>query len=252
MPKKVNHLPKIADRIFAHPDREEILGKLVAEVSSDDISEWLCAKYSDNEKTFRFTIKDIDIFRENYFDFYQKMKNDISIVKSNSSVDNALKQEIQGTPQYHKLLEKYVGNEVDIKISAKKMVAAIEIRAAQVFDQIQEDPSNTRGDRILIEWLNLLVSILEKFDNIINGNPENINIQNNINIHIVDKHINVIYESIKDILATLDYDKSLQFIDIFHDKMKAIKASEKEASSQDERIEDAKLLDQFITNKLES
>ena len=58
------------------------------------------------------------------------------------------------------------GKEVDIKSMITNMIVAIESRAAQVFDTIQEDPRNMRTDRILIEWFDTLGNILEKYHNV--------------------------------------------------------------------------------------
>lgn len=249
---KQNNLSKIASKIYNHCDKDEIMVKLISNVSSEDISEWLCSKYADNEKQFRFSKKEIDQFRDNYLDFYSIIKDDVGKVKSNLTTSEELRQEIQGSAQYHKALEKYVDGEVDIKVIVKKMVANIENRASQVFDQIQDDPMNTKIDRVLIEWFNTLISLLEKYDPILNGSPDQINIQNNINIQVVDDHINVVYNIIKEILSKLDYDTSILFIEMFNEEMSKIKSTQdKPVLPQEIRISDANKLSASIAAKLD-
>ena len=94
-----------------------------------------------------------------------------------------------------------------------------------MFDIIQEDPQNFRNDRVLIGSFNTLAGILEKYDTILNGSPDQINIQNNINVQVFDEHISVIYNVIKEILSKLDYDTSILFMDMFNDEMKKLKHS---------------------------
>jgi hypothetical protein len=244
----------IAKVVIEHPDKDEIITKLLSNVSVSDIHEWLEAKYVNvNENKFVLSEKVISTFQKDYLDMYSIIRDDVAKTKSNKiTAEEELKQEIQGSPTYHKILEQYANNEVDIKIIVKKLVATIETRAAQVFDQIQDDPLNNRGDRILIEWFNTLITVLEKYDTILNGNPDQINIQNNINIQIVDEHINVVYNIIKEILAKLDYDTSLLFIDMFNEEMKKLEPlKEKVIIPQQERIKEAKILNEVIAGKLE-
>lgn len=226
MPPK-NDSNKIVEKILSHPDKDEILVKLIGNIPSSEINEWLEAKYQVvNERKFVLSKKEIDLFRDKYLDIYSIIKDDLAKTKSNISAVDELQLEIQGSQHYHKALEKYIDTEIDIKTIVRKLVINIETRASQIFDILQNDPENFRNDRVLIEWFNTLTTLLEKYDTILNGNPDQINIQNNINIQVVDNHINVVYNLIKDILYKLDYDTSLLFIEMFNEAMKKLKTDE--------------------------
>lgn len=242
----------IAIQILEHPDKDEVISKLLSGISIPDIHEWLEAKYTNvGESKFVLSNKTISTFQKDYLDFYSKVKEDASKTKTNLTAEEELRLEVQGSPQYHKSLAQYVNSEIDVKVIVKKLVANMEIRAAQVFDQIQEDPRNVKMDRTLIEWFNALTVILEKYDTILTGTPEQINIQNNINIQVVDQHINVVYNVIKEILSKLDYDTSLLFIEMFNDEMKKLKSEEKMIVPVDTRLNEARVLNEVISTKLE-
>jgi hypothetical protein len=249
MAKKSNPIAKIAEKVIHHPDKSEIISKIAIGQPSIDIEEWIKSKYDElNEKQFILSKKDIDTFRDNYFDFYQTISNDLSVVSNNRSTELQLQDDVQGSPAYHRALEKYLDNEIDIKAMAKKMVVNVEARISQMFDIIQEDPRNFKADRTLIEYFNSLAAMLEKYDAILNGSPEQINIQNNINIQVVDKHINVVYDIIREILEKLDYDTSLLFIEMFNERMKSIKSVD-ELLNQEDRLQEAKILSETTTIK---
>lgn len=243
----------IAIQILSHPDKDEIISKLISGAPSADIHEWLEAKYTnDGEQKFVISTKSILLFQKDYLDFYTIIKEDLSKTKiQKMSPEEELKMEIQGNPSYHKSLEQYLNSEVDIKIIAKRLAAAVEARAAQVFDLIQEDPRNIKMDRTLIEWFNTLLMITEKFETIQTGTADQINIQNNINIQVVDSHINVVYNIIKDILAKLDYDTSLLFIDMFKEEMQKLKDATGELAPVEDRLSEAKLIENSVAIKLE-
>jgi hypothetical protein len=243
----------LALKILEHPDKDEIITKLLSAVSVSDIHEWLESKYTnDGEKKFVLSSKVISTFQKDYLDIYNIIREDIAKTKTNLSSEEELKLEIQGSPVYHRALEQYANSEVDIKVIVKRVVAAIEVRASQVFDQIQEDPRNIKMDRTLIEWFNTLTMLLEKYDTILNGNPEQVNIQNNINIQVVDDHINVVYNVIKEILSKLDYDTSLLFIEMFNEEMQKFKGGRAEAAISPEiRLAEVKNINESVIAKLE-
>jgi len=244
----------VALKILEHPDKDEIISKLVSRVSISDIHEWLESKYINvGEEKFVLSTKVLTSFQKDYLDVYNLIREDLTKTKiQRLSPEEELKLDVQGNPQYRKSLEKYLDNELDIKIMTKRALAAMESRIEQMFDMIQDDPANIKIDRTLIEWFNTLISLLEKYDTIQNGNLEQINIQNNINIQILDEHINVVYKVIKDILSRLDYDTSLAFIDMFNEEMQKIKPMlEKEVLPVEVRLTEASLMSQTISAKLE-
>jgi hypothetical protein len=238
----------VASKILEHPDKDEIIAKLVAGVAVSDIHEWLESKYeSVGEKKFALSAKIITTFQKDYLDFYNTIREDLMKTKQMSASDT-LTNEVQGSVAYKKALETYLNSEIDIKLMVKQALAAIEFRTAQVFDQIQEDPTNVRIDRTLIEWFNTLSVLMEKYDGIQNGTLEQVNITNNINIQVIDKHINVIYDIIKEILARLDYDTSLMFIDMFNEAMAKLELPE--VASVENRLVEAKLISDEAADKL--
>lgn len=64
-------MKNIAKIILDHPDKDEIIAKLVSGVSVADIHEWLDSKYeSVGEKKFALSVKVIGSFQKDYLDFY--------------------------------------------------------------------------------------------------------------------------------------------------------------------------------------
>src|SRR5271170_2972090 len=108
----------IALKILEHPDKDEIITKLLSSVPVADIHEWLEGKYFDvGEKKFVLSDKVISTFQKEYLDIYSIIKDDIAKTKNNKlTAEEELRQEIQGTPRYHKALEQGIDNEIDIKI----------------------------------------------------------------------------------------------------------------------------------------
>jgi hypothetical protein len=239
-------------KILEHPDKEEIISKLLIGISSSDVYEWLKAKYTNpGESKFVLSDKSIKSFQDNYLDLYTHIKEDVLKTKQNQfSPEEQLQLSIKNNKVYKDKMIELAGKEVDIKSMIANMIAAIETRAAQVFDTIQEDPRNMRTDRILIEWFDLLGNVLEKYHKLVNGAPDQV-IQHNVTLQVVDQHINVFYETIREVLSQMDIETSLYFMEVFNEKMSRLKApTDKPTPTADMRLAEAKIINENINNKL--
>ncbi len=241
----------VAKAVLSHPDKDEIITKLVSEISEEDIADWLKAKYN-GQKQLIITKKNLSIFKDEYLDIYSTIREDLLKTQFNLAVapEDAL-EEVQGNEAYKKKLLDIADKELDIKVVTKRLVISIEHRAEQVFDHIQRDPRNIKMDRTLIEWFTLLLSTLEKFDLVSNGNPEHVTIQNNINVQLVDNHINMVYSVIKEILGQLDYETSLLFTELFTKKLSELKADGGVILPTEQRLEAAYSVESQIKDKLD-
>jgi len=239
-------------KILEHPDKDEIISKILIGISPEDINEWLSIKYSAvSEAKFVLPIKTIKNFKDNYADVYDHIKQDIlkSVQNKNLSPGEQLELSVKGNKYYKQKMMNLVDNEIDIKKTITNMIIAIESRAAQVFDKIQEDPENVKTDRILIEWFDTLGATLEKYHKIVNQAPDQI-IQHNVALQAVDQHILVFYQALKEVLADMDVEASLKFMDIFNQKMSKLSFQEEKLLPTETRLVQATMISENINKKL--
>jgi hypothetical protein len=242
----------LAKKILEHPDKDEIVSKLVAGSTSAEVSEWLKGKYvNPGETRFALSADALNKFSDGYLDFYLQIRDDVIKTKENKPIERQLRDSIKNNKSYKERLNEIVGTEVDIKKTIRQLIVMIEARAEQVFDEIQNDPSEFRGDNILINWFNTLLAALEKGNKLLNDAPDQV-IQHNVTVQVVDQHVNVFYEAIKETLETLDYESSLKFMEMFNQKMLLVKATEEvRPATADVRLAEAKLLSEKFTNKMD-
>jgi hypothetical protein len=68
---------------------------------------------------------------------------------------------------------------------------------------------------------------------------------------VVDQHINVFYETIREVLSQMDIETSLYFMEVFNEKMSRLKApTDKPTPTADMRLAEAKIINENINNKL--
>lgn len=242
------------NKLLNHPDKDEIISKIVIGVTEKDISEWLSAKYTNEaEKKFILDHKYLITFHKKYLNIYQHIRDDLIKTKEIiSSPDQNIELSIKGNTAYKNKMLELAGKEVDIKQMITNVLLAIETRASQLFDEIQLDPRNinTRHDRMLKEWFDTLGSMIEKYHKLVNNAPDKI-VQHNVTLQVVDQHITVFHDVIKEILSQMDVEASLYFIEMFNAKMSKLKESQADKLLPTEtRLAEAKILNETIANKL--
>jgi len=240
-------------KILEHPDRDEIISKLVIGIPPKDIYEFLSVKYTNvSEQKFVIAEKSIKSFQDNYLDIYNTIYEDLAKVRSAGSVEEKLELAIKNNPAYRNVMLQTANSELDIRKMITNLCVAIETRLAQVFDEIQEDPRNinTRVDRLLIDYTEVLGNILEKYYKFTEA-PVNQVVQHNVTLQVVDQHISVFHDVIREVLSQMDLETSLYFMEVFNEKMTKLKApTEKDIPNTEVRLAEAKLLNETIHKKL--
>lgn len=241
-------------KILEHPDKDEIISKLIIGISSKDVYDWLKAKYTNvSESKFVISEKSIKSFQENYLDIYNLIQEDIAKSKLavNSSTEDQLELSVQNNTTYKSKMLELADKEIDVRKIISNLCIAIETRLAQVFDEIQEDPRNinTRVDRLLIEYADSLANILEKYYKFTETPADQI-VQHNVTLQVVDQHISVFHDVIKEVLSQMDLETSLYFMEVFNQKMEKLKAPDKEYINTDMKLAEAKLLNETINKRI--
>jgi hypothetical protein len=241
-------------KILEHPDKEELISKLIIGISPKDINEWLKYKYTNvSESKFVLSEKSIKTFQDTYLDVYNIIQEDLIKTKSAIAVskEDELQLTVQNLPAYKNVMLKTANEELDIRRIVKNLCIAVETRLSQVFDEIQEDPRNinTKIDRLLIEYAEVLGNILEKYYKFTEAPSEQI-VHHNVTLQVVDQHISVFHDVIKDVLSQMDLETSLYFMEVFNEKMAKLKMPDKEAPNSEMRLAEAKLLNETINKKI--
>lgn len=242
-------------KILEHPDKDELIAKLVLDYSPKEIHEWLAGKYTNvSEAKFVIAEKSIKVFKQNYLDVYSMIREDMLNTKQAvaTSTESQLELAVKGNSTYKSKMLELAGKEIDVRSMVAQLCLAIETRLSQVFDEIQEDPRNinTKIDRVLIEYGELLGGLLEKYYKFTES-PADLVVQHNVTLHAVDQHISVFHDVIRDVLSQLDLESSMLFMEIFQEKMAKLKLpTQEQPMNTDMKLAEAKLLNETINKKL--
>ena len=245
-------------KILEHPDKDEIISKLVLGLTTSDIHDWLKSKYSTvSENKFVLSDKTLNSFKSTYLDFYNEMQNDLAKTKSalttgGASTSDDLSLIVKGNPVYQDALLNAANTELDIDRIMARMAINVENRVSQIYDTIQENPRdiNTKIDRVFIEYIEALGNLLDKYYKWKEA-PANQIMQHNVTIQVVDQHISVFHDVIKKVLSQMDLETFMYFMEVFDEEFSKLKLPAPEASpSQEVKLAEAKLLNETINQKI--
>lgn len=229
-------------KIVNHPDQDEIISKLVLNIDPKEINKFLKDKYEAiGDTNMVISVAMLKKFKDDYLDYFSKLKRDALTVKENTlpSPESML----NNNNAYRKLVEEYVDKEIDIKSLLKSSIAVMQSRIEQIYNLTQKNPDNTKPDYVLVQWLTNLITLMEKADGIINGSPDKIVQQNNINIQILDQHVNVFQNAIRGVISRLNQDEALNFVSLLSEEMGKLKAPPIfEPMSVDARLDETRRL----------
>lgn len=240
-------------KILDHPDKDEIISKLIIGMPPKDIHDWLKAKYTNvSEAKFVLSEKLVKSFQDNYLDIYTMLREDIAKTKMavTNNTEETLQLAVKDNSAYKNAMLEMANNEIDAKRMITNLCVAIETRMAQVFDSIQQDPNNinTRVDRLMIEYAEALGNILEKYYKFVEQAPDQI-IQHNITLQAVDQHISVFHEVIREVLSQMDLESAMYFMEVFNEKMSKLKPPSEGGSAPPMLTSEAKLAEVKVLNE---
>jgi len=117
---------------------------------------------------------------------------------------------------------------------------------------VQEDPRNinTKTERLWVELVETAGNILDKYYKWHESQSSTV-IQHNVTLQVVDQHISVFHDVIKEVLSQMDLETSLYFLEVFNDKMAKLKMPDPSAAPTTEmKLAEATLLNETINKKI--
>lgn len=243
-------------KILEHPDKDEIVSKLVIGMPPADIHDWLKVKYTNvSEKKFILSENILKSFQSNYLDFYRDVLDDIQKTKTaiaTTGTIDALDLAVKNNPAYEDAMIKLAKGELNVDQMMAKMALNVETRFSQLFDLIQEDPrsANTKIERLWVDMGEMMGNVLDKYYKWKESQANQV-INHNVTLQVVDQHISVFHDVIKEVLSQMDLETSLYFMEVFNDKMAKLKMPDPGAPATPEmKLAEVRVLNETINKKI--
>lgn len=237
-------------QILEHPNKDEIISKLILGTSCSDINEWLDVKYGAlNNRALVISETGLSKFKNVYLDFYTAVRDDLTKMqekKADPSIEVNLA--LQNNKDYANKLNDHIEKEIDIKSKMIGFFNMAENRMNQIYDIIQQNPASFKGDRYLIDWFDKIGLFLEKYHKLVLVVPE-ASVQHNITFNVIDQHASTIQNAIKKTLMAMDVETSLKFMEILTKELDNLKEVKEGFKPIEDRYIEAQLLEEKTADK---
>ena len=235
-------------KILNHPDREEIIQKLVSGISPNKVNDWLNEKYSKEEdKHLRITVKAISDFRTRYLNLTrdavrllkkERQKKELGLphnANAGSFLERTgeteeehelrVKETLLQSPTYREKLKNITEAALDGPRLIKELVSLIQARLEVYFNAVASGTTvgdTLKADKQFAEYVSLmkdLVKDAKKIEDDYTAQPESGQVQ----LNVVHEQVGLIRDTVKDLLNEFDPTLALEFMDRLNRRMATLK-----------------------------
>lgn len=235
-------------KILNHPDREEIIQKLVTGISPNNVSKWLEEKYfTEEDKKFRLTAKALSDFRSRYLNLTrdavrllkkERQKKELGLphnANAGSFLERTgeteeehelrVKDTLLQSPTYREKLKDITEAALDGPRLIKELVTLIQSRLEVYFNEIASGSKigeTIKADKQFAEYVSLmkdLVKDAKKIEDDYTSQPD----QGHVQLNVVHEQVGLIRDTVKDLLNEFDPNLALEFMDRLNRKMTTLK-----------------------------
>lgn len=238
-------MPSKYGKISEHPDRDQIISKLLSGEPVRKVADWLKNKYPDNKsKQIPFTT--LDFFRRNSLNVEGNVLEDL---KEQSRIEKVQDERakliklVDKNSTYKKKKEEVLNKQIDLKEKLNGLLNAVEARFEQIYNLIQEAPEYYKPDFVLLQYIDKILHLVQDIRKI-EGAPDQI-IQHNITIQTIEKQTAIFQEAIYEALSELDLEVASLVIEKISSKLEKLKFEEQKVLFTNK---DEELINKLTTN----
>jgi len=205
-------------KILDHPEKTQIISKLVSGENPKVVSAYLKDKYpKPDEVHLRIPATTLQEFLDTYADHHGYVKKIIQR-DADSKIDKKIAESLMDTRAWRDRIVDGVKKEISYIDKLDNVLTILETRSEQIFDMIQNDPENTRTDYVFTKYMELLMLAIEKGDKIRNDRPD-IRIEHTYTVQMVEQQSVAFQNAIRRMLERLGPEYGSLFMDLLKDEL---------------------------------
>jgi hypothetical protein len=215
--------------ILLHPKNEDIVAKLIKGVQPAEVAQWLKLEYPDKDQEhLRLSEKLLKEFAKSpYLDYSTQVKNDLVKIEKGEAIDKRISKSLLNNKTYQERLNEYAEESIDIKKRLIEFDKIFRDRMEQLFDRIQDDPSNigTPADYKFLKFFEQYIKLIEYYDKSVNQKPDQI-IQHNYTMEYIDKRTVLLQDAIRATLEKLGPEAPSIFMEELNKRLESLEYNE--------------------------
>ena len=207
-------------KVLRHPDKEDIIARLISGDSVKEVDNWLKSKYP-RKKRLHISYMTLQKFRSENLNLRGEVLEDIK--NKRSEVDKAsaaaeAKMIIESSSAYQEKISEIVSNEMDVTKRLLEMESLINSRIKYYYDLLNNGGS-LREDKIFLEYISALKGIMQDWKKYIEGVADQ-KIEQNVSVSVINNHAEILKSAVLDVLNEMNPELVGVFIDRVSSRMR--------------------------------
>ena len=212
----------MSNKVLNHPDKEDIIRKLLEGESVKEVERWLTQKYP-RTKRLHVSYMTLQKFRTENLNLKGEVLEDIKNKRSEidrQSSEAEAKMIINNSSAYKQKINEIASSELDVTRRLLELDALVNSRIEYYFNLLQQGGS-IREDKIMLEYINTMKSLMQDWKKYIEGFADK-KIEHNININVINEQARILREAVMEVLRELNPELTYNFINSLDLKMRQI------------------------------
>jgi hypothetical protein len=205
----------MSNKVLRHPDKEEIIKRLLDGTSVKEVESWLKKKHT-GKKRLHISYMTLQKFRSESLNLKGDVLDDIKNRRAEigrESDDSEARSLVLGSSDYKDMINEIASSELDVTRRLLEMDKLITSRIEYYYNLLQSGGS-IKEDKVFLEYVNTLRSLMQDWKKYIDGVADK-TVEHSVNINVINDQALVLKEIVYEILE----DMSPELIPIFVDRM---------------------------------
>jgi hypothetical protein len=204
-------------KILNHPDKEEIISKLISGESVKEVEAWLKKKHP-KAKRLQISYMTLQKFRSENLNLKGDVLEDIKNTRTeiiNDSKSAEIKAVLAASSAYQEKINEIATSELDVARKILEMDKLISGRMEFYYNAlVGGNSSNIKEDKVFLEYIAAYRALLQDWKKFVEGVPDK-TIEHNVNINVINEQVGVLKNIIFEVLQEM----APQLIPVFIDKV---------------------------------
>jgi hypothetical protein len=203
----------MSKKVLNHPDKEDLIRKLLEGDSVKEVERWLKEKYP-RTRRLHVSYMTLQKFRADHLNLKGEVLDDIKNRRTEvdrEAVEAETRMIIQNSSAYQQKIDEIASAELNVSKRLIELDSLINSRIEYYYNLLQ-DGGAIREDKIFIEYINTMKNLMQDWKKYIEGVADK-KIEHNININVVNEQARILKETVIDVLQEISPDLITVFVD---------------------------------------
>jgi hypothetical protein len=205
----------MSKKVLNHPDKEDMIKRLLGGDSVKEVERWLKEKYP-RSKRLHVSYMTLQKFRADHLNLKGDVLGDIKNRRTEldkEAIEAETKMVIHNSSAYQQKIEEIADGKLDVSKRLLELDSLINSRL-EFYYNLLENGGTLREDKIFIEYINTMKGLMQDWKKYVEGVADK-RIEHNININVVSEQARILKETVIDVLGEM----SPELITVFVEKL---------------------------------